>query len=98
MAAYKVEFVFFIADDDDDAVERKDNLLDELDNIDGITAYDVLDDGEDWNIECTALIECEPNGERDDDAVHKVMMNILPNETWDYHYIKGVDNGFYWQP
>lgn len=98
MATYKVGFVFFIADNDDDAIKRKDNLLDELDNIDEITTYDVLNDGEDWNIECIAMIRCEPNGKRDYDAVHKAMMDILPNETWDYHYIKGVDNEFYWQP
>ena len=98
MGVYEVGFVFFIENDNEDSVERKDNLLDELDVIDEIVSYDVSDDGEDYNIECTAKIECEVNGNRADDVVHKVLMEMLPNETWDYHYIKGINNSFYWAP
>jgi hypothetical protein len=98
MGVYEVGFVFFIESGNKDSVEKKDNLLSAIDDIGEIASYDVFDDGEDYNIECTAIIEREINGNRVDDVIHKVLMEILPNVTWDYHYIKGINNSFYWAP
>ena len=93
MKKYEIGFVFFIESAN---VADKDSLLDELDLIDNITYYDVTDDGEDWNIECRAEIESKAT-KNIDKAIDKKLLKLLPNVCWDYHYIKGIDNDYYWQ-
>jgi hypothetical protein len=94
MKKYEVGFVFFIESDN---VAGKDALLDELDLIDEVTLRNVYNDGEDWNIECVAEIESKAT-KNIDEAVDKKLRKLLPNVCWDYHYIKGIDNDYYWQP
>jgi hypothetical protein len=94
MSNYNVSFVFFVESENND---NKDALLYKLDAIKEVECVDVYDDGEDWNIECTATIECGAK-KNIDNAIHKKLIKLLPNVCWDYHYIKGTDNGFYWQP
>lgn len=94
MKEYEIGFVFFIENEN---TEEKDELLDELDDIREVEYDDVYDDGEDWNVECTATIECNAT-KKIDDAIHNILIDLLPNVCWDYHYIKGIDNDFYWQP
>jgi hypothetical protein len=94
MKKYEVGFVFFIESDN---VAGKDALLDELDLIDEVTLRNVYNDGEDWNIECVAEIESKAT-KNIDEAVDKKLRKLLPNVCWDYHYIKSIDNDYYWQP
>ena len=94
MKKYEIGFVFFIESAN---VADKDRLLDELDLIDNITYYDVTDDGEDWNIECRAEIESKAT-KNINAAIDKKLRKLLPNVCWDYHYIEGIGNGYYWQP
>ena len=97
MKEYEVSFVFFIENED---IESKDELLDALDEISEIEYDDVYDDGEDWNIECTATIKSGATRKIDDaiDNKLKKLLDDAPYAAWDYHYIKGIDNDFYWQP
>ena len=92
--SYEIGLVFFIESDNTDL---KDSLLDYLDGINEVEYNDIYDDGEDWNVECIATIE---SGARKniDDAIHKKLVELLPPLCWDYHYIKGIDNDFYWHP
>lgn len=94
MKRYEIGFVFFVALDDEDSA-RKDALLDELDLIDEIDSYDVTRDDEDWNIECTATLSAKSVNDADK-RLTKLLYD-LPY-TWDYHYIKGIDNTDYYQP
>lgn len=92
--SYEIGLVFFIESEN---VGKKDSLLDELDLTDDVEYYDVYDDGEDWNVECITTIEsCAIKNI--DDAIHKKLLKLLPKVCWDYHYIKGIDNDFHWQP
>ena len=91
---YEIGFVFFIESAN---VAEKDRLLDKLAFIDDVVSYDATNDGEDWNVECVAEIECNA-AKNIDDKIHKKMLKLLPNVCWDYHYIKGIDNDYYWQP
>ena len=94
MKKYEIGFVFFIESDN---VADKDALLGELDLIDEVTPYDVTNDGEDCNVECIAEIESKAT-KNIDKAIDKKLLKLLPNVCWDYHYIKGIDNDYYWQP
>ena len=94
MKKYEIGFVFFIESAN---VADKDRLLDELDLIDEVVSYDVTDDGEDWNIECVAVIESGAT-RNIDNAIDKKLRKLLPNVCWDYHYIRGLNNDYYWQP
>ena len=94
MKNYEIGFVFFVETENTDI---KDTLLEELGAIKEVECVDTYNDGEDWNIECVATIECDAK-KNIDDAIHKKLIKLLPNACWDYHYIKGTDNDFYWQP
>ena len=81
--------------DHKNSIQVKDNLLDILDTIPEIEVQDVCDDGEDWCIDCAVTVSCNSIKE-----AGKIITK-LANEgdvTWDYHYIKGLDNNEYWQP
>ena len=69
---FEIGFVFFIdlLVDYDKSIAIKDKVLDELDKIDEIESVDVINDGEDWNIECLAIIDA-PNGEEVKDIFEK---------------------------
>jgi hypothetical protein len=88
---YMLSFVFFIPLED---TKIKDEVLDALDEL-GID-YDVYSDDEDWNIEC--LYEVEYDDEPSDEVFHKMLLATLPDACWDWHYIKGLNNDYYWQP
>ena len=88
---YRLSFVFFIPLED---TKIKDDVLDALDEL-GIDYY-VYSDDEDWNIEC--LYEVEYDDEPSVDVFEKKLKTILPNVCWDWHYIKGLDNGYIWEP
>ena len=94
MKTYEIGLVFFIESEN---VGKKDSLLDELDLTNDVEYYDVYDDGEDWNVECIATIESGAH-KNIDDAIHNKLLKLLPKVCWDYHYIKGIDNDFHWQP
>ena len=94
MKTYEIGLVFFVESEN---VDKKDSLLDELDLINEVECYEVYDDGEDWNVECLVTIESGAK-KNIDDAIHKKLLKLLPNVCWDYHYIKGIDNDFHWQP
>lgn len=87
---YLVSLVFFVESDN---IARKDRLVSRLNSFNYVDIIDIYDDGEDWNIECEVRIKCN-----NPDAIHTKLILKLPNNTWDYHYIKGVDNDYYWQP
>lgn len=108
MKKYEIGLVFFIdqTEDYNKSIEIKDNLLDALDETPEIDSYDVISDGEDWNIECTAIVSSK-KCQRDniskalEKALQKAEKTYLDENiscTWDYHYIKGIDNDFEWQP
>jgi len=89
---YEVSFVFFCEDNIADQVEGLPNV-----NVDGV----YLDDDGDWNIECSAHVSVESNpGKATLDIIEDKMNRLLRYvpACWDYHYIKGVGNPFYWQP
>ena len=103
---FEIGFVFFIdlLADYDKSIAIKDKVLDELDKIDEIESVDVINDGEDWNIECLAIIDA-PNGEEVKDifekkisSAEKVYLDETISCTYDYHYIKGIDNDYQWCP
>lgn len=91
---YEVSFVFFADTDISEIVEGLPNV-----NVD--ESY--LDSDGDWNIECTTYFTVEKNkkdSKPDLDIIYSMMGSRLQyvDACWDYHYIKGVDNDFYWQP
>lgn len=86
---YMLSFVFFIPLED---TKIKDEVLNALDEL-GIDYY-VCSDDENWNIEC--LYEVEYDDEPSVDVFEK-KLKILPNVCWDWHYIKGLDNGYIWE-
>lgn len=94
---YNCDITFFIdhTEDYESSIEEKDNLLDILDILD--IDYDVEEDDEDWCINCTVEIECNKS---DINAIDKKLKKALKDTdpVWDYHFVKGVDNDFYWQP
>jgi hypothetical protein len=97
MAKYEVAFVFFIERED---TNRKNALVSDLNRINPITVSDIYDDGEDWNVECIAEFECNAKGHIDRALDHK-LATLLKGKTYaamDYHYMKGIDNDFYWHP
>lgn len=100
MAKYEISISFFIEDDACNSIERKDALLDALDNIPEINQPDVYDDGEDWCIDCLVVVDCNAKRHIDRALTHKltVLLKNAPNETFDYHYMRGLDNDFQWQP
>ena len=100
MNKYEVGFTFFISLGENkkeykESIVKKDSLLDLLDGMSEIENYDVENDGEDWCINCTATIKAETISQ-----VDWKMYNLLNNVnfTWDYHYIKGLNNDEFWQP
>ena len=78
------------------AKDKKDAIVSKLENISEIEIEDVYNDGEDWCIDCMVTVSAR-SGEMADKKITK-MLNNKVNSTWDYHYIKGVNNGYYWQP
>ena len=96
---YEASISFFLADDEPDVIERKDKFLDALDEIDEVDYTDVYDDGEDWCIDCLVNLTLTPKGDISD-QVYNIINNMLPDNApcWDFHYIKGTDNDYYWQP
>ena len=95
MSTYNAAIVFFISRED---TKEKDELLESLSKIKDVDVLDVYDDGEDWNVECDVMVECNQKGRTKFRPIDKALEEKLPIVTWDYHYIKGVDNGFYWCP
>lgn len=95
MNIYEIDFTFFLESGNEDSIERKDTLLDTLYTIKTVDVYDVYDDGEDWCVNCIAEVEAD-----NIDSVDAAMATLLAktDETWDYHYVKGIDNEEYWQP
>ena len=99
---YEISFVYFIdlTEDYENSIVEKDELLDALDNVSEVTSYDVENDGEDWCIECIA--EVQSGAKRNiDDALDRKLHELLkkvPYTAMDYHYMKGLDNDFYWCP
>lgn len=91
---YEVSFVLFADADISELVEG-------LPNVDVNDSY--LDDDGDWNIECTTyftVMKNKNNNKPDLDLITSMMgsrLQYVP-ACWDYHYIKGVDNDFWWQP
>jgi hypothetical protein len=59
----------------------------------------VYDGGEDWCIDCLVNLTLTPKGDISD-QVYNIINNMLPDNApcWDFHYIKGTDNDYYWQP
>lgn len=94
MKKYEIGFVFFVNSEN---TNEKNKLVSDLNRMNPITVLAIYDDGEDWNIECRAEIECSAK-RNISDAIHKTLIKLLPNVCWDYHYIKGIDNDFNWQP
>ena len=90
-----ITFYIDHTEDYDGSIEEKDQLLDQLDEL-GID-YDVEKDEEDWCVNCDIDIEC---GKKDIDAIDKKLKKVLNDIdcTWNYHYVKGIGNDFYWQP
>ena len=68
--------------------------MDILDTINEINVYDVYDNGNDWCIDCTVTVSC--NSLKEADKIITKLAN-KGNVTWDYHYIKGLNNDEYWQ-
>lgn len=95
---YNASISFFICSEDEDAIERRNKVLDLLESSENVCGIDWYDDGEDWCIDC--IIEIETNRKNFVDSVTRGINKFLGKiyETWDYHYINGVDNERYWQP
>ncbi len=87
---YLVSLVFFVESDD---VSMKDKLVSELKSLKFVDVIEVYNDGEDWNIECEVSVKCN-----NINNIDFQLLVLLPSNAWDYHYIKGIDNDFYWQP
>lgn len=85
---FEVSFTFYAEDDIHEKVEGLPNV-----NVDDY----YLDDDGDWCIDCTAYIQ---SARASMEAVDKKMFTLVKHvpACWDYHYIKGVDTDFWWQP
>ena len=91
---YRVCFSFFIVSGTEEAVVLKDRLLDRLGKIKCVDEYDAYDDGENWCVDCIATIESDSF-----ETVGTEMEKVFGTDyIWDYHYIKNVENGVYWEP
>ena len=92
---YEVSFTFFISLEEEESIATKDELLDLLDTINEVSDYDVDNDGEDWCINCIAIVNASKIN-----SVFNKMEKLLKdtNISWDYHYIKGLNTSEYWQP
>lgn len=77
------------------AKEKKDAVISKLEKISEVEVEEVYNDGEDWCIDCMVTVSAR-NGESAEKKIAKVANKV--NVTWDYHYIKGINNGYYWQP
>lgn len=94
MSEYNAAIVFFVNSED---AKEKDELLENLSQIKDVDVLDIYNDGEDWNVECNVTTTSKATS-KIDDAIHKKLLDMLPDSCWDYHYIKGIDNDFYWCP
>lgn len=74
---------------------KKNQFVKELDKKTELRSYDAYEDGEDWCIDCIAHINAKSIKDTE-----KIMENVFGklDYTFDYHYIKGIDNSDYWQP
>ena len=100
MKKYEVSFVFFISlgeteEDYNISVTKKNQFIKELNKKTELRSYDAYEDGEDWCIDCIAYINAKSIKDTE-----KIMENVFGklDYTFDYHYIKGIDNSDYWQP
>lgn len=97
---YEASFVFFVYQGETDeeyeeSIKTKDVVLDALDAIPEIDSYDVVDDDEEWNIECQATIK----GSSIDDAMLNLENKLKGIKiTFDYHYVRGLDTKEVYNP
>lgn len=97
---YELSFTFFICVGEDRSSReiqsnKKNSLIDLIDKIDCISDYEVENDGEDWCINCLASIHAKSFGEADGKLTSR--LNDIPF-FWDYHYIRNIENGLYYEP
>lgn len=108
MKHFEIGLVFFIdqIENYNKSIQIKDKILDVLDEMPEIESYEVFSDEEDWNIECTATIasrfsqtgRIQAKLEKTLSKAEKIYLNEPISCCWDYHYIKGTDNNFMWEP
>ena len=96
MNEYQASFVFFTYTEDE-----KNRVVNGLDGIADITDIYLDSDG-DWNIECETNVSIRLTTNTDvftaiDKKLSKVLKKVKAG-SWDYHYIKGINNDYYWQP
>ena len=85
---YEASITFYAEDDIHEKIEGVPNV-----NVDDY----YLDDDGDWCIDCTVYVA---TGTASFEAVDKKVSGLVKHvpAPWDYHYIKGVNTGFWWQP
>ena len=91
---FKASISFFIALGKG-AKDKKDAVVSKLEKISEVEIEEVYNDGEDWCIDCMVTVSAR-SGESAEKKIAKVANKV--DATWDYHYIKGINNGYYWQP
>lgn len=85
---FEASFTFYADSDLSEMVEA----------IPGVTVEDCyLDEDGDWCIDCTAEIKTVRATKQAIGNKLSALIKHVPS-CWDYHYIKGVDNDFWWQP
>lgn len=98
---YEFSISYFLSNEEEDSEENADELQTRLYSSFPDVEVDVYDDGEDYCVD--AVIQLQLPTQNNAAQLDKAFTNALRNKgldeyTWDYHYIKGVDNDFYWQP
>ena len=93
---YKIGFVFFAY-----TAETKDKIESALQGIVDITDIYCDSDG-DWNVECEVVLTLDTNKntiifDKVDKKLYELLVHVCYG-TWDYHYIRGLDTDYYWQP
>lgn len=96
---YEIDMTFYV---DYDSNIHVPHFVDKLNNTKYIYDCDWEDDGEGYNVNCIFRIPLDikkPTFNDIDKAFTKYLNDYnLDIASWDYHYIKGLNDDFYWQP
>lgn len=98
---YEFSISYFISDQLADAETCAMDIEDQLNDCDEVKNVDCYNDGEDWCVDAIIVLEFDVPMKKESLFNE---LSIFLNDcidldcTWDYHYIKGLDDNFYWCP
>ncbi len=91
---YEASFTYFFASEENKSENGKSAILSQIKALDIEVKDDYEEDGS-WNVDCIMRVDAD----NPQDADRKIIETANKvRGYWDYHYIKGIDNGYYWEP